>query len=55
MDDKPPVDEHDWISDRLMRLRYMRQFVTDQRALDALDALIIEGEQRLDAIRARGN
>jgi hypothetical protein len=42
------ANQYECISERLMRLRYIRQFIRDERMDGELDVLIAEAEQQLD-------
>jgi hypothetical protein len=46
------LDEPDWLRHRIEQLRKLRQFVSDGRALDAIDELIAEAAERLQRIEA---
>jgi hypothetical protein len=43
-------DETVWLRDRVERLRGLLKFVTDDRAVGAIEQLIAEAEERLAAL-----
>jgi hypothetical protein len=47
-----PMPEADWIRHRIGRLRELRRSVTDAKAIRAIEELIGEAEERLEALQA---
>jgi hypothetical protein len=46
------LSEDEWIRSRIGRLRALRRFVLDAQAIRAIDQLIDEAEERLEALGA---
>jgi hypothetical protein len=44
------VDEREWIRHRISQLRDLVQFVTDDRAIGAIESLIADAERRLERL-----
>ena len=55
MAENADIPEDQWIRHRIWRLRALRRLVTDDRAIRAINDLIAEAEERLEAIEARAS